>query len=154
MNKTIKGNKNLLYDKKCTFLSSKKYTASLSVNSFEWAENMRYSSKCITSGFQSPIEKDVLNYLLKGTCPVIMVLARGMLKKIDKNLVRHIDSGRLLIVSIFPESVKRITSETSFIRNKYIIDVADEIVVGYADPQGKLIQLLQNTDKKITYLSN
>jgi len=36
---------------------------------------MREAGRCVISGFHSPIEQDVLHYLLKGKQPVIMALA-------------------------------------------------------------------------------
>ena len=44
----------------------------------DWATRMRDEGVCVMSGFQSPLEKEVLNILLKGISPLILVLARRM----------------------------------------------------------------------------
>ena len=36
---------------------------------------MRDSDACVMSGFQSPLEKDVLRFLLRGKVPIILALA-------------------------------------------------------------------------------
>lgn len=46
--------------------------------SLDWATRMRDEEVCVMSGFQSPLEKEALNILLKGTSPLILVLARRM----------------------------------------------------------------------------
>lgn len=146
------GNIDIMNLTKIAFLCSKKYPASSVLKCYEWAVEMRDKNKCVIGGFHSQLEKDVLHYLLKGNQPVIKVLARGIMQRVEKKLIKHIDDGRLFIISPFNKSVKRITTITSMNRNKYIIDITDEIVIGYCDPNGNLNKLLCNTNKKISYL--
>ncbi len=58
------------------------------------------------------------------------------------------DQGRLLIITPFEEKVKRVTKDTSAIRNKMMIELADEIVVGFASERGKLAALLRDQSKQ------
>lgn len=146
------GNIGLVKIINCAFLCSKNYPASSVLNCYDWAVEMRDNNKCVIGGFQSKLENDVLHFLLKGTQPIIIVLSRGLKQRIEKEYTKHLENGRLLIISPFDKSVKRITTETSMKRNKYIIDIADEIVVGFSDPNGNLHKLLRDSNKKITYL--
>ena len=43
---------------------------------YDWASGKHEG--CVISGFSSKLEKDVLHFLLKSKCPVILVLARKM----------------------------------------------------------------------------
>ncbi len=105
------------------------------------------------SGFHSQIEKDVLHYLLKGTQPFIIALARGLKDKLEPELVPLLNQNRLLVLSPFDKNVKRVTAQTALIRNQLMLQLADEIVVGYVNPKGNLAALLKGCSKKIVYLS-
>src|SRR5664280_1984189 len=120
------------------FLCSREIPASVVLKGYDWAIEQRDQGNCIISGFHSKIEKDVFHYLLAGTQPVIMALARGMKEKIDTDLKAAVDAERLLIVTPFENSVKWVTEETAERRNRVMIELADEIVVGYASKGGIL----------------
>lgn len=86
--------------------------------------------------------------MLKGNQPIILVLARGLKKRREPELQQPLEQGRLLIISPFEASVKRVTSETAQIRNRMMIEMADEIVVGYACKDSQLEAILANYRKK------
>ena len=136
------GNKELLKLQKTAFLSSREISASGVLKCYDWAIEQREKGNCIISGFHSKIEKDVFHYLLAGTQPIIMALARGMKKKTEPELKRAIEVGRLLIITPFENSVKRVTVETAEWRNKLMIELADEIVIGFASKGGMLKRLI------------
>ena len=120
---------------------------------YDWAIDQRDKGICIISGFHSKIEKDVFHYLLAGTQPIIMALARGMKEKIEPELKVAVKDGRLLMVTPFSEHASRITSETAAKRNRFMIELADEIVIGFASKGGMLERLAAEvTDKKINRL--
>lgn len=83
-----------------------------------------------------------------GTQPVIMALARVMKEQIDTDLKSAVDAGRLLIVSPFEISVKRVTAETAEKRNRFMIELADEVVIGYAGKGGMLERLVAEVKGK------
>lgn len=147
------GNPNLLNIHKTAFLCSRKVSAGAILKCYDWAIGQRDNNQCVVSGFHSKIEMDVLHFLLKGEQPIIIVLARGMYKRPDKKLKQRLDKGNLLIISPFEDTVTKVTPATCNIRNKYILDIADEIVIGYANPNGNLVNLLKSIDKPIIYLS-
>ncbi len=136
------GNTELLKLHKTAFLCSRKIPASIVLKCYDWAIDQRNRKNCIISGFHSKIEKDVFHYLLAGTQPVIIALARGMKKKIEPELRVAVNSGRLLIVTMFSENVKRITTETAAKRNRFMIELADEIIVGFASRGGMLEKMV------------
>ena len=80
------GNTELLKLRKTAFLCSREIPASVVLKCYDWAIEQRDKGNCIISGFHSKIEKDVFHYLLAGTQPVIMALARGMKEKIDTGI--------------------------------------------------------------------
>lgn len=143
------GNNELLQLKKTAFLCSRKIPAETVLKCYDWAIQQREKGNCVISGFHSPIEKDVLHYLLKGNQPIIVVLARGLKKKLEKEFIEPLEKGRLLIVTPFENNVKRVTEKTAEKRNKIMIELADEIVVGHLNYGGKLENVLNDATKKI-----
>ncbi|MBI4744569.1 MAG: DNA-binding protein [Actinobacteria bacterium] len=142
------GNTELLKLRKTVFLCSREIPASVVLKCYDWAIEQRDQGNCIISGFHSKIEKDVFHYLLAGTQPVIMVLARGMKEKIDTELRDVVNAGRLLIVTPFENSVKRVTMETAEKRNRFMIELADEVVIGFASKSGTLERLIAEVKGK------
>lgn len=138
---------------KIAFLCSRKCPADVILKSYDWAIEQREKGVCVISGFHSKIEKDVLHYLLKGTQPIIIALARGLKKRLEPELKDALDKNRLLLITPFSEKVKRVTSETANQRNRLMAEMADEIFVAYALPGGnieKLITDISHTGKTIS----
>lgn len=146
------GNENLLELKKTAFLCSRKIPASAVLKCYDWAIAQREAENCIISGFHSQLEKDVFHYLLKGNQPIIIALARGLKENIDPEIIKPLEKGRILIITPFNKTVKRVTEQTAEIRNKIMIELADNITVGYASEGGKLEKLLKTTEKKVIKL--
>jgi predicted Rossmann fold nucleotide-binding protein DprA/Smf involved in DNA uptake len=144
------GNLSILELKKTAFLCSRKVPASIILKCYDWAVQQREEGSCVISGFHSQIEKDVLHYLLKGKQPIIVVLARCLKSNLEKEFIKPIEDGRLLIITPFEEKIKRVSEKTAKVRNEMMINLADEIVVGFASEGGALVEVLNKNDKKIT----
>lgn len=147
------GNELLLELKKIAFLCSRKIPASAVLRCYDWAIAQREAGNCVISGFHSQIEKDVLHYLLKGQQPIILVLARGLKDKLEPELQKPIHEGRILIITPFDKSTKRVTEQTAELRNKMMIELADNITVGYASAGGQLEKLLTMINKPINKIT-
>jgi hypothetical protein len=96
----------------------------------------------------------VLAYLLKGTKPVIVALARDMKARIDPEFKKLLEEGRLLIVTPFEQKHKRVTTRLALIRNAFMAELTDEIIIGYAKPSGNIDRLMQQLgqSKPVHYL--
>jgi len=140
------GNKSILNERKIGFLCSRKVPANIILKTYDWAIKQRTSGNCVVSGFHSKIEKDVFDILVKGTQLIILVLARGMYKMVPAELKKEVDGDRLLIISPFSASVRRVSTETSLKRNKMILKLSDEMYLPYINPQGTLYKLLKKFD--------
>lgn len=142
------GNMEFLELPKTAFLCSRKVSANTVLKCYDWAIAQREANRCIISGFHSQIEKDVLHYLLKGAQPIILALARGLKVRIEPELKQPLEQGRLLIISPFESSVKRVTAQTANIRNRMMIEMADEVVIGHASSNGQLEAIINNCKEK------
>ena len=120
------GNNDLLNVPKTAFLASSTIPPDMVLKCYDWATQMAKDGKCVVSGFSSHLEREVLHFLAKGKQPIILVLARGMYKQIPAELQPLLDANRLLIISI--SKAVRQSKATAHARNKYICEIADQIV--------------------------
>lgn len=139
------GDEKLLGLPKTAFLCSRNCPTRVVAKSRDWAVAQREKGRCVISGFHSRIEKEVLRHLLPGTQPMILVLARGIMPRLEPELRKPLDAGRLLIVSRYAESVTHACEESCFHRNRLMMALADETVVAYATPGGSLERLCRES---------
>lgn len=135
------GNIDILKEHKTAFFCSHKCPADIIIKSYDWATQMKNDGKCVISGFHTKIEQDVFDFLKKGTQPIIKVPARGKYKRITPEEQKMVDEGRLLFLFFFPDNVTYQTKETCAKRNEYIAQIANEIHIAYASPNGLLEKL-------------
>jgi predicted Rossmann fold nucleotide-binding protein DprA/Smf involved in DNA uptake len=132
------GNLDILKRPQLGFFCSVKCPGDLILRTYDLARALRDASVPVVSGFHSPIEKDCLDLLLRGSQPVVIGPARSIVKmRLAKNLKENIEKGRVLILSPFEENVKRPTAEASQRRNQFVGALAAAVFVAYADPGGK-----------------
>ena len=125
---TYLGNKELLKMKKVGFLASRKISTFSILPTLDWAMQVcKQKDIAIVSGFHSKMERDVLKILLQGECGIIVVLARGMFRKLPKQYEKAISQNRLLIISYEKESATRVSEATAHKRNDYVREIADEM---------------------------
>ena len=120
------GNQELLKLPKTAFLAASFIPTNMVLRCYDWAKQASRGSECIVSGFSSHLEQQVLHLLMKGTCPVIIVLAREMYKHVPSVLQSLLDANRLLIISV--SKTVRQSKATAYARNKYICEIADKIL--------------------------
>ena len=133
------GNTELLNVPKTAFLASSTIPPDMVLKCYDWASQMAKEGKCVVSGFSSHLEKEVLHFLAKGKQPIILVLARQMYKQIPQELQPLLDSGRLLIIST--STSPRQSKVTALSRNRYICEIADQILFVGVTEKSSLYEL-------------
>ena len=124
------GNMELLKLRKIGFIASRRMATTDVIPTLDGAMEMsRQKDIAVVSGFQSPMEKDVLKFLLRGVCPIIIVLARGMYCKIPKIFQTPLDQKRILIISNEPDNIIRVSEISAHKRNEYVKLIADELKI-------------------------
>ena len=124
------GNKQLLSLHKIGFIASRHASTLDVIPTLDWAVEISKSTDvAVVSGFQSPLEKDVLKFLLRGVCPIIIILARGMYRKLPDALQTPMDQQRLLIISNESDNTNRVSEITAHKRNEYVISISDEMKI-------------------------
>lgn len=123
---TYLGNKELLNRRKIGFLASRKISTSAVLPTLDWAvEISKRSDISVVSGFHSRLEKDVLKFLIQGKCGIIIVLARGMYRKLPKVYEEAMNENRLLIIALEKDTATRVSEYTAHRRNEYVINISD-----------------------------
>lgn len=89
---------------------------------------------------------------MKGKQPIIIALARGLKDTIEPMFKKPFEDGRILFITPFDKTVKKVTEQTAMIRNKLMLELADDIVVGYVNPMGKLKEIVEGSKKGIRYI--
>jgi len=141
-NPKIVGNREFLHLHKIAFFCSRNYPEHIKEKALAWAKEQCDKGNCVISGFHSEIEKEVFRELLKGSQPIILALARGLKKQFEPEISWLLAKNRLLIVTPFDESVKRVIAETAQTRNEFMMEFAVEIFIAYAVHGGNLEKLL------------
>ncbi len=128
---TYLGNRELLKMKNVGFLASRKISTLSVLPTLDWAmEISKQTDIAIVSGFHSKMERDVLKILLQGKCGIIVVLARGMYRKLPPQYEEAMVQNRLLLISYEKESVIRVSEATAHKRNEYVKNMVNEMIEG------------------------
>ncbi len=111
---------------------------SVVIETLDAVRTLRDAGVAVVGGFHSPMEKECLDILLRGSPPVVLCPARGLaglrIGKIPRLAVKE---GRLLILSPFAESIRRTTAPRAVRRNNLVAALADVVLVPHAAPGGK-----------------
>ncbi len=151
------GNLNILDAKLFGLFCSIRCPGKTILNTYDCMRLLRNSNIAVVSGFHSPIEKDCLDILLKGSQPIVVCPARGITRMRIPNIWKKpIDDGRMLILSPFDEKQKRPTVSTAQQRNHLVAMLGMSFLIPYADAGGKTERLgleIIHAGKKVFTLS-
>jgi predicted Rossmann fold nucleotide-binding protein DprA/Smf involved in DNA uptake len=131
------GASHLLAQPTLALLSSANAPASILLAVHDLAQVWRRQGPVIMSGFQSPVENEALTVLLRGPQPVVIWLARGPLQRLTAEYEKPLAEERLLLVTPFGEQARRATAETALARNRLLAQMADKVLVAYAEKGSK-----------------
>ena len=136
------GNTSLLDRNKIGYFASSKI-ASLSVlPTLDWAtEVSEREDVAIVSGFHSKMEREVLDFLLRGKCGIICVLARSIYKKIPEKFREAYNAKRVLFIAPFKTSATRTSRHLCQQRNEYVASISDSLVFSSLTPDSSLYSL-------------
>jgi predicted Rossmann fold nucleotide-binding protein DprA/Smf involved in DNA uptake len=143
------GNQALLATHKVGFLASSKIAYESVLPTLDWATDVaRRQDVTVVCGCHSKLERQAVDYLLKGRCGIIIVLHRGMYKQIPDVYQSALQSGRLLLVSLFSEQETRPSRYNAHRRNKYILQLSDELVISSLASTSSLYPLYEEWKAK------
>lgn len=138
-------------------LCSSKCPGSIVVGALDVASALRDVQVELASGFQSPVERECLKFLLKGTVPLVVCPARSATDmRMPAAWKPAIQAGRLTIRSAIDERfeapahqgiskpkrmARRATTALAELRNRFVASISDAVLILHASPGGKLDRL-------------
>lgn len=128
------------------FLCSRSTASSAILPCLDWAVEMSKGPVPVMSTFHSEIESAVLDMLLRGKCPIILVLGRRHYAKLPQKLQKAMEDNRLLIISLSEQS--RISKESALLCNSYICEKSANLTFGFLSQASSLYALYKEIESK------
>lgn len=111
---------------------------SVIIKTYDAIRELRDAGVVVAGGFHSPMERECLDFLLRGTQPVILCPARALESfSLDQKHEEAVHRGRLLVISIFGAEATSGTSTLALRRNEFVAALARAVFVPHAAPGGK-----------------
>lgn len=134
------GNEDLLKREKSLFLCSKHVPYSLYDTIFAWVDSLTMED-CIICFNSSELEDEVMKALLVNQVPTILVVMNRFADKYNVQINKALTEQRMLIL-ILQRDESHGAGQTPRLRNRYMIQMAEEIVCGYINKNGSIFPLL------------
>jgi len=142
---TLKGDLGILDKRLIGFFCSVRCPGDIILKTYDLARALRETDMTIVGGFQSPMEKEFLDLLLRGAASVVICPARGLGNmRIPKGWKKPLDEGRLLLLSFFDDNIRRPTTTIAARRNAYVATLADRLFIAHAEKGGKTGKLCKD----------
>ena len=142
---TSKGNLSILDKTLIGFFCSVRCPGDIILKTYDLARALRSADMTLIGGFQSPIEKDFLDLVLRGPSSVVVCQARGLgTMRIPKFWKNPLAKGRLLLLSFFDDNIRRPTADLAAKRNTHVATLAHRLLVAHAEKGGKTEKLCKD----------
>ena len=135
---TSKGNLGILNKMLIGFFCSIHSPGDVILKTYDLARALRNADVTIVGGFQSPMEKECMDLLLRGSASVVVCPARGLgTMRIPKGWKKPLAKGSLLLLSFFDDSIRRPTADIAAKRNAHVAALANRLLIAHAEKGGK-----------------
>jgi predicted Rossmann fold nucleotide-binding protein DprA/Smf involved in DNA uptake len=150
------GNPDILKHPGIGLICSIQCPGSIIIKTFDVIRRLRDEKIVMIGGFHSPMERECLDILLRGSQPVILCPAKSLRNlRMGKAARKALADGRLLVLSIFGYEIRRATSREALLRNDMVAAMAETILVPHAVKNGKawtaIRRALENSQKILTF---
>ena len=135
---TYRGGLHLLRPPLTALFCSHRCSGDLILKTYDLARAMRDAGERVIGGFQTPMEKECLRLLLRGSQPVVICPARGIDNmRIPRDWRIALDQERLLILSPFSKAHRRPTASIAAQRNDLVAQLAQRVFIVHAATSGR-----------------
>ena len=142
---TSKGNLSILDKTLIGFFCSVRCPGDIILKTYDLARTLRSADVTLIGGFQSPIEKDFMDLVLRGPSSVVVCPARGLgTMRISKGWKNSLAEGRLLLLSFFDDNIRRPTADIAAMRNAHVAALANRLLIAHAEKGGKTEKLCKD----------
>ena len=141
-----KGNLDILDTTLIGFFCSVRCPGDIILKTYDLARALRNADLTLIGGFQSSMEKEFLDLVLRGSAPVVVCPARGLGNmRIPRGWKKPLAEGRLLVLSFFDDQIRRPTLSIAGKRNNHIAALAHDLLIAHAEKGGKTEKLCKDT---------
>ena len=127
---------------------SSRCPAQIILKAHELAQQFRASGVPTIGGYHSPVEKECLRVLLRGSQPIILCPARSIENmRLSPAWKGALAEGRLLLLSAFDSNHRRSTAALAGQRNAFVAALADKICIAHASKGSKTLQFAQQVSE-------
>lgn len=134
----------LLAARKMALFCSARSPGAAILRAHDAARRLRDEGSTVISGFHSPIERECLRILLRGSQPIIICPARAIeAMRIPTECRSAFDAGRILFLSPFIKEPKRVTQGSAARRNEFVAALASQAYIAYISTGGLTAQIAQ-----------
>ena len=141
---TLLGDPSLLRLRRTALFCSARTPGDAILRTHDAARRMRDEGVTVISGFHSPLEKECLRILLRGSQPIVVCPARAIeTMRIPTEIRAAFDAGRVLFLSPFAGRPVRITTESAIRRNEVVAALADDAYIAHVAPGGATSRIAQ-----------
>ena len=138
------GNLELIKKPPMAFFCSVNCPGHLVLKALDWIGQTRDQGVVMVSGFHSPVEQEALKILLRGKQPIVICPARSLTgMSLSADWEKAHEQDRLLLLSVAADSEHRITAATALARNRFVVALAERVVIAHAEPGSKTETLLR-----------
>ena len=134
------GNEQLLEREKTLFLCSKHTSYNIYPIIFDWVENL-CDTDCVMCFKTTEMEFEVMTSLLVHKVPTILVVMKRFTDMYNLQIEMALKEGRMLILVLERDELHG-AGLTSRLRNEFVVNMADNIICGYVNPNGSVFSLL------------
>ena len=132
------GSRAILRQPSIALICSVRCPGSIVIQTFDTVRELRDANVVMIGGFHSPMEREGLDFLLRGNQPIIICSAKGLGQpRLSAVWRKAIDAGRLLLVSPFADTVRRTTKAQAQTRNEFVAAISTAVLIPHASPGGK-----------------
>ena len=123
---------------------SSRCPAQIILKAHELAQQFRASGIPTIGGYHSPVEKECLRVLLRGSQPIILCPARSIENmRLSPAWKGSLAESSLLLLSTFDSKYRRSTAALASQRNAFVAALADKICIAHASEGSKTLQFAQ-----------
>lgn len=120
---------------------SSKCPGEIILKTHDLAQELKEAGVPTISGYHSPVERECLRVLLRGSQPILFCPARNIEKiRLNPAWQAALSRDRLLILSIFGNQYQRSTATLANQRNAFVAALADKVCIAHAAEDSKTLE--------------
>ncbi len=148
------GGSHLMTRHKTAFLCSSVVPPEFHSRILKWADE-RTVEDCIVTGRVTSLEKQVVDHLVeKGVPLILMALDIEEVKALIQEYRPLVMDGRMLVLALFGPGATLSKAQQNYMRNMAVLELADDVVVGYCNPEGVLQRQLSGCSRYVSLVKD